>query len=705
MCLLTCQFRLNAIYVSRITENGAAHHQGKLLVGDRIISINGVDVTDARHDQAVVLLSGSEPKVELVVYREMMVPKSDTVPTDSKLTPTTAHPRIDWNKVSPGKDSSLITASQSPTLSSPNQSFEYGQKMASQVATEPRAYSPKPVIIQAPTLQAPQTVTITAPSLSPKVSPKAPLSSDWTTPPTAIQPPRFVYPGKSPTIQAPPAVTIKSPNITLDNKENISPKYTVNNNSYSVSNKSDSVSRTEASKSDFLNKFKSVEHHHVAPPSAINQTLVLDTSVNSKNDLNHTTGISLSTSPSPTTSFSPTSSYPTETLTEVVERENGGLGFSIAGGRGATPFKGNDNEIIINKAGGPLGLSIVGGSDHSSQPFGADQPGIFVSKIVKDGAACKTNLKIGDRILAVNGKDVTRATHQEAVMELIAPTHQIKLQVRHDPPPQGLHELVVIKLPGEKLGMSIKGGLKNYPANPSDRNDEGIFISRINDDGAVARDKRLSVGQRILEVNGQSLLGASHQEAVRALRSVGEKMSIMVCEGYDPSQSNSELSSPGSPVGFFASSRQGSVSSIDREDQDTAAIRKEVEMLHESAEWETEDSITMEKLRREREEVIKRFPADFSDETTATTQQLQLEHAQIKGPESPDKSTVIEQVPALPKSKPPVPAKRGAKPPVPPKTSGIPHVDSPEEPTDPRLQSKHPAGKHLLQKKETIEQV
>jgi hypothetical protein len=33
------------------------------------------------------------------------------------------------------------------------------------------------------------------------------------------------------------------------------------------------------------------------------------------------------------------------------------------------------------KAGGPLGLSIVGGVDHSSHPFGADEPGIFVSKV------------------------------------------------------------------------------------------------------------------------------------------------------------------------------------------------------------------------------------------------------------------------------------------------------------------------------------
>ena len=95
-------------------------------------------------------------------------------------------------------------------------------------------------------------------------------------------------------------------------------------------------------------------------------------------------------------------------------------------------------DVTIIKAGGPLGLSIVGGSDHSSHPFGVDEPGIFVSKIIPDGAASKTNLKIGDRLLTVNNKDVTSCSHQEAVMALIAPTYEIHLKVRHDPPPPGL---------------------------------------------------------------------------------------------------------------------------------------------------------------------------------------------------------------------------------------------------------------------------
>lgn len=38
-------------------------------------------------------------------------------------------------------------------------------------------------------------------------------------------------------------------------------------------------------------------------------------------------------------------------------------------------------RIVIVKAGGPLGLSIVGGRGHTSHPFGMDEPGIFISKV------------------------------------------------------------------------------------------------------------------------------------------------------------------------------------------------------------------------------------------------------------------------------------------------------------------------------------
>lgn len=72
-------FLLQAIYISRITEGGVAEKDGKLMVGDRIISINGVDLSGARHDQAVSMLTGLDRFVRLVAEREVLVTKGQSL--------------------------------------------------------------------------------------------------------------------------------------------------------------------------------------------------------------------------------------------------------------------------------------------------------------------------------------------------------------------------------------------------------------------------------------------------------------------------------------------------------------------------------------------------------------------------------------------------------------------------------------------------
>lgn len=98
-----------------------------------------------------------------------------------------------------------------------------------------------------------------------------------------------------------------------------------------------------------------------------------------------------------------------------------------------------------------------------------------------------------------------------------------------------LQEIILTKEPDERLGMHIKGGLNGQKGNPFDNSDEGVFVSKINSTGAARRDGRLKVGQRLLEVNGVSLLGASHQEAVDCLRAAGNQLYLVVCKGYDKS--------------------------------------------------------------------------------------------------------------------------------------------------------------------------
>lgn len=40
-------------------------------------------------------------------------------------------------------------------------------------------------------------------------------------------------------------------------------------------------------------------------------------------------------------------------------------------------------------------------------------------------------------------------------------------------------EICIEKRPGEKLGISIRGGAKGHAGNPFDPTDEGIFISKV----------------------------------------------------------------------------------------------------------------------------------------------------------------------------------------------------------------------------------
>ncbi|XP_068252773.1 protein scribble homolog isoform X11 [Nyctibius grandis] len=243
-------------------------------------------------------------------------------------------------------------------------------------------------------------------------------------------------------------------------------------------------------------------------------------------------------------------------------------------------------EIHLVKAGGPLGLSIVGGSDHSSHPFGIHEPGVFISKVIPRGLASRSGLRVGDRILEVNSIDLRHATHQEAVNALLSNTQELTMLVRRDPPPPGMQEICIEKAPGEKLGISIRGGAKGHAGNPFDPTDEGIFISKVSSSGAAARDGRLKVGMRILEVNHQSLLGMTHTEAVQILRGVGDALLVLVCDGFDPKAAAAIEMSPGVIANPFAAGigRKNSLESISSIDRDLSPEELEILQKNTSSE-------------------------------------------------------------------------------------------------------------------------
>ncbi|XP_049592682.1 uncharacterized protein [Syngnathus scovelli] len=83
-----------------------------------------------------------------------------------------------------------------------------------------------------------------------------------------------------------------------------------------------------------------------------------------------------------------------------------------------------------------------------------------------------------------------------------------------------------IKVSGQRdgLGISIAGGKGSLPYKD---HDEGIFISRVTK-GGPSEKAGLHVGDRLLEVNNLSMQGATHLEAVRALRNAGSCINMKV---------------------------------------------------------------------------------------------------------------------------------------------------------------------------------
>uniref|UniRef100_A0A3P9LTP1 PDZ domain-containing protein n=1 Tax=Oryzias latipes TaxID=8090 RepID=A0A3P9LTP1_ORYLA len=155
-----------------------------------------------------------------------------------------------------------------------------------------------------------------------------------------------------------------------------------------------------------------------------------------------------------------------------------------------------------------LGLSLAGNRDRSCLS-------IFV---YEEGAAAKDGrLWAGDQILEVNGVDLRGASHEEAIAALRQTPAKVRLTVLRDEAQDrdeenlDVFEVELQKRSGRGLGLSITSG--KFPGDSI--LEFGVFISEV---GAAAVDGRLKRGDQILSVNGESLQGVTHEQAVSILK-------------------------------------------------------------------------------------------------------------------------------------------------------------------------------------------
>ncbi|XP_068091843.1 partitioning defective 3 homolog isoform X6 [Hyperolius riggenbachi] len=265
--------------------------------------------------------------------------------------------------------------------------------------------------------------------------------------------------------------------------------------------------------------------------------------------------------------------------TGLIPSPQRGVNFSPVPGYSAK--KGKKLYIQLKKGAEGLGFSITS----RDVPLGGSAP-IYVKNILPRGAAIQDGrMKAGDRLLEVNGVDLTGKT-QEEVVALLRSTkmggavnllvlrqdeafHPRELTPEQNPvpnvrepqkpeeddlvlTPDGTREFLTFEIPlndsgSAGLGVSVKG-------NRSKENhaDLGIFVKSIINGGAASKDGRLRVNDQLVAVNGESLLGKTNQDAMETLRksmsTEGNRrgmIGLIVARRIK----KSELESPGSPSG------------------------------------------------------------------------------------------------------------------------------------------------------------
>uniref|UniRef100_A0A9J8D2N9 Membrane-associated guanylate kinase, WW and PDZ domain-containing protein 1 n=1 Tax=Cyprinus carpio carpio TaxID=630221 RepID=A0A9J8D2N9_CYPCA len=209
---------------------------------------------------------------------------------------------------------------------------------------------------------------------------------------------------------------------------------------------------------------------------------------------------------------------------EIQRGENEGFGFvivsSVSRPEAGTTFAGNACVAMPHKIG-----RIIEGSP-------ADRCG---------------KLKVGDRILAVNGCSITNKSHSDIVNLIKEAGNTVTLRIipgdessnaslltnaekiatittTHTPQQQTDAEFYSVDLERDNkgFGFSLRGG-REYNMD--------LYVLRLAEDGAAVRNGKMRVGDEILEINGESTKGMKHARAIELIKNGGRKVHLVLRRG------------------------------------------------------------------------------------------------------------------------------------------------------------------------------
>ncbi|XP_029371223.1 tyrosine-protein phosphatase non-receptor type 13 isoform X2 [Echeneis naucrates] len=243
-------------------------------------------------------------------------------------------------------------------------------------------------------------------------------------------------------------------------------------------------------------------------------------------------------------------------------------------------------DIELSKKDSSLGISVTGGVNTNVR-----HGGIYVKAIIPKGAAeLDGRIQKGDRVVAVNGKSLEGATHQQAVETLrdtgqtvhlllekghpLADSVHAPLTPQCTPPcadneqdqtknreqPHEVKEkpeysfvtqdnVFAVRLLKNTSGLGFSFSREEVIPNDAPGTSM-VRVKKLFPGQPAAESGRINVGDVILRVNKTPLKGLSQHEVISALRGTGQEVTLLLCrpdQGVLPEMDTSSLTPMPSP--------------------------------------------------------------------------------------------------------------------------------------------------------------
>ncbi|KAL7890005.1 hypothetical protein AOLI_G00022630 [Acnodon oligacanthus] len=157
----------------------------------------------------------------------------------------------------------------------------------------------------------------------------------------------------------------------------------------------------------------------------------------------------------------------------------------------------------------------------------------YIQDILDNPAKADGRLRPGDRLIMVNGHNVTSVTDEVAMRILRYSSKRLHMVLGRavqnllpPPPPDSLQDIIIYKTPPGQMGIKLTGGIGSKW--------QGIYVQEVVPNSPASEEGSIQPNDRIVYICGKCTLGMTLEDAVMACENASRKVKLKAMRDDQP---------------------------------------------------------------------------------------------------------------------------------------------------------------------------